>query len=71
MSNQVFDRSITFSDGMAEVPNIVTLQAVGFDGIAKTTGGETFVFKAEQLCNPNNVFDCALDAAQDSVAGLP
>lgn len=62
---------LTYSNGMAEVANTVTLQAVGTDGVYKTTGGDYFTITIEQLCNPSTIFDCNLDAAQDSVAGLP
>lgn len=56
---------------MAEVSNTITLQAVGTDGVPKTAGGDHFTITIEQLCNPTTVFICNLDAAQDSVAGLP
>lgn len=56
---------------MAEVPSTVSVQAYGTDGIARTTGGETFYLKIEQLCTVSGSTCCTLSAFQDSVPGLP
>lgn len=56
---------------MAEVPNRITVQAVGTDGVARTAGGDTFQLKIEQQCTISSNICCVTSPTQDNVPGLP
>ena len=56
---------------MAEVANIVTVQARDASGTPQTAGDDTFKLKVEHLCTVVNVFDCNPVGGFDNVAGLP
>ena len=56
---------------MAEVANIVTVQARDASGTPHTAGDDTFKLKVEHLCTVVNVFDCDPVVGYDNVAGLP
>lgn len=63
--------TISVSDGMADVPNTVTVQAFDADGVVQTVGDDIFTLRVEHLCTPVNVFTCDLVVGYDNVAGLP
>ena len=57
---------------MADVPNTVTVTAVGTDGVTKTDGLDTFILRVEQVCTPVDAVTCTVDpGANDNVSGVP
>ena len=62
---------LTVSDGMAEMANIVTVQAIDAGGTPQTAGDDIFKLEVEYLCTVDNVFDCNPVGGYDNVAGLP